>query len=107
MPGPLEGVRVLDFCHAAVGPWAVCLLAEMGADVIKIEPPTGDLQARLPPPYKNGITTTYIAINLNKKIINLDTRDRGDRQVVHKLLETSDVIVENHRPGYRDRRGLS
>ena len=106
MPGPLEGIRVLDFCHAAVGPWAACLLAEMGADVIKIEPPEGDRISRNPPPYKNGITTTYISMNLNKRIITLDPRDERDRQVIYKLLETTDVIMDNRRPGYMDRRGL-
>jgi len=106
MPSPLEGIRVLDFTHHGVGPWAACLLAEMGADVIKIEPPEGESMHRGPPPFKNGITTTFIAMNLNKRNITLDPRDERDRHVIYRLLETTDVIMDNRRPGYMDRRGL-
>jgi len=106
MPGPLDGIKVLDFTHWGVGPWGASLLAQMGADVLKIEPPEGDWIYRQPPPYKNGPTTTYIACNLNKRIAVLDPREERDRQVIYKLLETADVIVENRRPGYMERRGL-
>ena len=106
MTGALDGIKVLDFTHYGVGPWGASLLAQMGADVLKIEPPEGDHISRSPPPYKNGITTTYIACNLNKRICILDPRTERDRQVIYKLVETADVIVENRRPGYMERRGI-
>lgn len=106
MSGALAGVKVLDFTHWGVGPWSASLLAEMGADVIKIEPPGGDWISRQPPPYKNGITTTYFACNVNKRIISLDPADELGREVIMEMLKTTDVIVENRRPGFMARRGI-
>ena len=106
MPGALDGTKILDFTHWGVGPWGTALLAEMGADVIKIEPPGGDWISRQPPPYKNGITTTYFACNPNKRIISLDPQDELGREIILKMVETADVIVENRRPGFMLRRGI-
>ncbi len=106
MTGALEGTKILDFTHWGVGPWAAALLAEMGADVIKIEPPGGDWISRQPPPYKNGITTTYLACNPNKRIIDLDPQDEFGHEVIMKMVETADVIMENRRPGFMQRRGI-
>ena len=106
MTGALDGTKILDFTHWGVGPWAAALLAEMGADVIKIEPPGGDWISRQPPPYKIGVTTTYFACNPNKRIISLDPQDELGREVIRKMVETADVIVENRRPGFMQRRGI-
>ena len=106
MAGALEGTKVLDFCHYGVGPWAAGLLAQMGADVIKIEPPGGDHMTQSPPPYKLGITTTYLAMNVNKRLISLDPQDEFGREVIRKMVETADVIMENRRPGFMLRRGI-
>ena len=107
MSGPLSGLRVLDLSHYGVGPWACVLLGEMGADVVKVEPPDGDYMSRNPPPYKNGITTVYICSNLNKRIAQLDLQDELIRETMYELVRQSDILIENHRPGFLDRRGLS
>lgn len=106
MKGPLNGIRVLDIAHYGVGPWAASLLGMMGAEVIKIEPPEGDYLSRNPPPYKDGFSTSYMACNVSKKCIILDLRDERVRQAVFELVKTCDILVENHRPGFLERRGL-
>ena len=107
MSGPLSGLRVLDLSHYGVGPWACVLLGEMGADVVKVESPEGDYLSRNPPPYKNGITTVYLCSNLNKRIAQFDLNDEVVRETMYELVRQSDILVENHRPGFLDRRGLS
>ena len=106
MSGPLSGIRVLDLSHYGVGPWACVLLGEMGADVVKVEPLEGDYLSRQPPPHKNGITTVYICSNLNKRIAQFDMHDEVVRETMYELVRQSDILVENHRPGYLERRGL-
>ena len=106
MSGPLSGLRVLDLSHYGVGPWACVLLGELGADVVKVEPPDGDYLSRNPPPYKNGITTVYLCSNLNKRLAQFDLQDEVIRETMYELVRQSDILVENHRPGYLDRRGL-
>ena len=106
MSGPLSGLRVLYLSHYGVGPWACVLLGEMGADIVKVEPLDGDYLSRQPPPYKNGITTVYICSNLNKRIAQFDLHDETVRETMYELVRQSDIVVENHRPGYYDRRGM-
>ena len=106
MSGPLSGFRVFDATHYAVGPWACALLGQMGAEVIKVEPPGGDFLSRQPPPYKNGITAVYISMNLNKRCVTMDLRDEELQDVVTELVRSSDILIENHRPGFMERRGL-
>ncbi|MEX2446105.1 MAG: CoA transferase [Dehalococcoidia bacterium] len=106
-PGPLSGLRLLDITHYSVGPWACSLLGAMGADVIKVEPPHGDHQSRTPPPLKNGIAAVYIAMNMNKRCVAWDLHDEAVRDTVFELVRQSDILIENHRPGFLDRRGLS
>ena len=106
MSGPLSGLRLLDITHYSVGPFACVLLGEMGADVVKIESPEGDHQSRTPPPFKNGITTTYNAMNATKRCAIFDLRDEAVRETIFELVRQSDILVENHRPGFLDRRGL-
>jgi crotonobetainyl-CoA:carnitine CoA-transferase CaiB-like acyl-CoA transferase len=105
MPGILEGIRVFDLTIAAVGPWASKLLGEMGADVIKVEAPEGELSHVIPPPIK-GTAVLYISANFNKRHIVLDLKQEGDRATALKIIEKSDVFIQNMRPGAVERLGL-
>lgn len=105
MPGILEGIRVFDLTIAAVGPWASKLLGEMGADVIKVEAPEGELSHVIPPPIK-GTAVLYISANFNKRNIVLDLKQEGDRAIALKMIEQSDIFIQNMRPGAVERLGL-
>jgi len=105
MPGILDGIRVFDLTIAAVGPWASKLLGELGADVIKVEAPEGELSHVIPPPIK-GTAVLYISANFNKRHIVLDLKQEGDRAIALKILEKSDVFIQNMRPGAVERLGL-
>lgn len=105
MAGILDGIRVFDLTLAAVGPWASKLLGEMGADVIKVEAPEGELSHVIPPPIK-GTAVLYISANFNKRHIVLDLKQEGDRAIAFKLIEKSDVFIQNMRPGAVERLGL-
>ena len=105
MPGVLDGIRVFDLSIAAVGPWAAKLLGELGADVIKVEAPAGELAHAIPPPIK-GTAVLYISANFNKRNIVLDLKNEGDRAIALKLVEKSDVFIQNMRPGAVERLGL-
>ena len=89
MPGVLDGIRVFDLSIAAVGPWAAKLLGELGADVIKVESPAGELSHAIPPPIK-GTAVLYISANFNKRHIVLDLKNEGDRAIALKLVEKSE-----------------
>ena len=107
-PGlPLEGVVVLDCTQVMAGPFCTLLLADMGADVIKVEKPDGgDDMRRLGPPFIDGTSASYLAINRNKRGIVLDLRSEEGRKVFRRLAERADVFVENFRPGTLERLGL-
>jgi CoA:oxalate CoA-transferase len=105
MAGPLAGIRVLDVCQLAVGPWSTALLGQLGADVIKIEEPKGDPLRGLQP-YMNGVGTYYTAVNLNKHSIALNLKDPADFAIARELAARADVFVENFRPGVMERLGL-
>lgn len=105
MPGILDGIRVFDLTIAAVGPWASKLLGEMGADVIKVEAPEGELSHVIPPPIK-GTAVLYISANFNKRHIVLDLKQEGDRATALKIIEQSDIFIQNMRPGAVERLGL-
>jgi crotonobetainyl-CoA:carnitine CoA-transferase CaiB-like acyl-CoA transferase len=105
MPGILDGIRVFDLTIAAVGPWASKLLGEMGADVIKVEAPEGELSHVIPPPIK-GTAVLYISANFNKRHIVLDLKQEGDRATALKIIEKSDIFIQNMRPGAVERLGL-
>jgi len=102
MAGILDGIRVFDLTIAAVGPWASKLLGEMGADVIKVEAPEGELSHVIPPPIK-GTAVLYISANFNKRHIVLDLKQEGDRATALKIIEKSDVFIQNMRPGAVER----
>ncbi len=105
MDRPLAGIRILDLTHAAVGPWAAMLLGSLGADVIKIEHPEGDI-IRLVPPNQRGLGVVYSHCNLNKRGLILDLKKPEHLEVVYKLVEKADIFMENMRPGTVERLGL-
>ena len=107
MPAALEGIRVLDLTQIMAGPFCTMLLADLGAEVIKIENPRGgDDSRRMAPPYYNGESAAFIAMNRNKYGIAVDIRTPAGKQVLWRLIETADVLVENFRPGTMARLGF-
>lgn len=105
MAGPLAGVRVVDLTSMISGPIATMMLADQGADVIKVEPPNGDLVRHLGPS-RAGLTATFISSNRSKRSIALDLKTEAGLQVLTRLLATADVFVQNFRPGAIERMGL-
>lgn len=103
--GPLGEIRVLDVSAGGVGPWAGALLGQLGADVVKVEPPSGDF-IRNNAPMQRGLSTTYLAVNLNKRGMVLDLKQPEDRGRAHALAAGADVLIENYRPGVAERLGL-
>jgi crotonobetainyl-CoA:carnitine CoA-transferase CaiB-like acyl-CoA transferase len=101
----LQGVRVIEFCHVAAGPFCGLLLADMGADVIKVEGPDGD-SLRQWPPLRNGFSENFAAINRNKRSVVLDLKSGAGKRAARALISSADVVVENNRPGVMDRLGL-
>ncbi len=104
---PLKGVRVLDVSQVMAGPFACMLLGDMGADVIKIEPPQGD-QTRAAMGFKmrGPDSMGFLNMNRNKRSLSLDLKNERDREVFYRLVETADVLVENYRPGVVQRLGI-
>lgn len=102
---PLSGVRVVEFCSTASGPFSTMLLSDMGADVIKVEPPAGD-GLRQWPPLNEGYSENFAALNRNKRSVALDLKAPTDLELARKLILDADVVVENNRPGVMDRLGL-
>ena len=105
MSGALEGVKVLDIAQAAAGPLGAMLLAEMGADVIKVEPPWGDF-VRNRPPHKNGVDLMVSGFSRSKRSVVLDLKLERDREVIFELVKWADVFVENYKVGTADKLGL-
>ncbi|MFT3929220.1 MAG: CoA transferase [Spongiibacteraceae bacterium] len=104
--GPLQGIRVLDFTRVLAGPSCALALADLGAEVIKIEPPgTGD-ETRAFPPFREGESHYYIAINRGKKSIVIDLKSAEGVALVKDLAAKCDIVIENYRPGVMDRLGL-
>ena len=98
----MKNIRVVDLTSVLSGPFCTWLLSTLGAEVIKVESPKGDL-ARGTPPFEEGISLYFASLNRNKRSIVLDLKSEGGRRALHRLLETADVLVENMRPGVRDR----
>ena len=106
-PLPLAGMVVLDLSQILAGPVCGMMLADMGADVIKVEKPDGgDDNRRAGPPFIGGQGAGFMAANRNKRSLALNLRDESGRQVFERLLERADVLVENFRPGVMERLGI-
>ena len=104
--GPLSGVTVIDLSRILAGPYCTFLMAEMGARVIKVEPPKGGDDARAYGPFVNGKSTYFASVNRGKESIALDLKKDEDRAIFDKLLARADVVVENFRPGTMEKLGF-
>ena len=103
---PLAGLVVADLTRVLAGPYATQMLGDLGADVIKVESPTGDETRHWIPPEKDGVSTYYLGINRNKRSIVLDFRDATDVELARKLCRIADVVIHNHKPGSLAQFGL-
>ena len=105
--GALDGIRVVDLTRALAGPYCTLMLADHGADVVKIEiPGSGDETRDWAPPHINGISAYYLAINRNKRSVTCDLKHPDGKQVLERLVERADVVVENFSPGVLGRLGF-
>ena len=105
--GPVADVRVLDLSRVLAGPMCSMILADLGAEVIKIEDVDGGDHTRTVPPFANGESHYFLAMNRNKKSVALDARTAEGREIILSLAAKCDVVIENFRPGVMDRLGLS
>jgi len=104
---PLTGIRVLDLTQFLSGPYATQILADLGADVIKLEPPQGDPIRVVPPHFAGDDSVYFLSINRNKRCIAVDMKQLPGRELVKRLALSCDIVMENFRPGVVGRLGLS
>ncbi|MGB5483919.1 CaiB/BaiF CoA transferase family protein [Parasphingorhabdus sp.] len=102
---PLAGLKVLDFSRVVAGPYATRMLSDLGAEVLKVEPPEGDVTRKLGKIDK-GVSGYYLQLNIGKKNICVDLKAEGARDLIHKLASQADIVVENFRPGVMDKFGI-
>lgn len=107
MHGPLTGVKIVDLTTVVMGPFATQILADLGADVIKVESPEGDTVRHIGPSRSKGMGPMYLALNRNKRSIVLDLRQPDGLRALMRLIERADVLLFNLRPGSMGRLGLS
>lgn len=105
-PGPLSGLLVADFSRILAGPYASMLLADLGAEVIKVEGPGGDDTRAWMPPVREGEATYYLSVNRNKRSVALDLKDETDAALARELASRADIVLENFRTGGLARFGL-
>ncbi|MGX0976913.1 crotonobetainyl-CoA:carnitine CoA-transferase CaiB-like acyl-CoA transferase [Roseovarius sp. MBR-51] len=105
--GPLAGMKVIELAHIMAGPVCGLMLADMGADVIKVEKPDGDDSRRFVPPAIEGESAAYMMMNRNKRGVALNLKEPEAVEALHRLLEEADVVIENYRMGTMERLGLS
>ncbi|MCI0823007.1 MAG: CoA transferase [Chloroflexi bacterium] len=104
---PLDGITVVDFSQILAGPFCTMMLADMGADVIKVEKPNGgDDTRRYGPPFINGESAAFLTLNRNKRSMILDMKHEDGLRIATRMLEQADVMIHNFRPGVVDRMGL-
>src|ERR1700716_308853 len=103
--GALDGIRVLDVTQVMAGPFCSMMLAALGADVIKIEPPAGDSTRQMPGAVGTD-SPSFNAVNRGKRSVVLDLKSREGRQVLERLVPTTDILIENYRPGVMAALGL-
>lgn len=107
MSGPLSGIKILEMTSVVLGPWACQILADMGAEVIKVEPPKGDSNRTLGAYRNKGMAALYLTCNRNKRSIVLDVKQPAARAAVLKIAESCDVVIHNNRPQVMDKLGLA
>lgn len=106
MAGPLTSIRVLDFSTLLPGPYATMLLADMGADVLRVEAPDRMDLTRVMPPHDGGVSTAHGFLNRGKRSLGLDLKKEGSTDVIKELVKEYDVVIEQFRPGVMDRLGI-
>ncbi|AOB33630.1 carnitine dehydratase [Bordetella sp. H567] len=106
MVAPLSGITVVEICNVAAGPFCGMLLADMGADVVKIEHPEGGDTLRSWPPISQGYSENFASLNRNKRSVTLNLKDPADVELARDLIAGADVLLENNRPGVMERLGL-
>ncbi|HEY8487753.1 MAG TPA: CoA transferase, partial [Thermaerobacter sp.] len=105
--GPLQGIRVLDLSRVLSGPYCTMMLADFGADVIKVErPETGDDTRAWGPPFINGEAAYFLAVNRNKRSVVVDLKAPEGRDLIRRMARLCDVVVENFRPGTAAKLGI-
>jgi CoA:oxalate CoA-transferase len=104
-PGPLSGITIIDLSRILAGPYCTLLLAELGARVIKVEPPQHGDDARQYGPFKNGKSAYFVSVNRGKESIALDLKTPDGREIFERLLDKADALVENFRPGTMEKLG--
>src|SRR3972149_4178347 len=102
----LEGVKVIDFSRILAGPYCTMILADLGAEVVKIEEPTSGDEARGVGPFLKELSAYFASLNRGKKSVALNIKDPRGRDLAAALIARADVLVENFRPGTMDRLGL-
>ncbi|MFS8571175.1 MAG: CoA transferase, partial [Thermaerobacter sp.] len=106
-PGPLSGLKVLDLSRVLSGPYCSMMLADLGADVIKVERPgTGDDTRAWGPPFVGGEAAYFLSVNRNKRSITVDLKQEEGREIIYRLARQADVVLENFRPGTADKIGV-
>src|SRR6266404_3253835 len=104
--GPLAGFRILDLTQVVSGPFCSMLLGDLGADVVKVEPPEGDTTRRIGRPRKNGVTASFLNFHGNKRSVVIDLKKEQGRDLVKMLAVRVDAFIENNRPGVAERLGI-
>jgi crotonobetainyl-CoA:carnitine CoA-transferase CaiB-like acyl-CoA transferase len=105
--GPLAGIKVIELCHVMAGPACGVMLADMGADVIKVEKlPGGDETRRTVPPKIGDEAASFLMMNRNKRGIGVNLKTEDGKRVLRRLLKDADVVTENYRRGVMERMGL-
>src|ERR1700720_2941941 len=104
--GPLAGIRVIDLTRVLAGPFATQNLGDLGAEILKIEPPGGGDETRHFPPFIDGESHYFLGINRNKKSLVVDLQQEAGKEILRRLVARADILVENYRPGVMDRLGL-
>ncbi len=97
--GALDGLRIIDLTRVLGGPYCAQILADHGADVVKLEPPQGDEVRDWGPPFQDGLSAYFSGVNRNKRSLGLDLAQAEGREVLMTLLEGADVLMENFKPG--------
>ena len=106
MAKPLDGLKVIDFTRVLAGPFSTMLLADMGADVIKVESPKGGDDSRAFGPFKNGQSIYYLGLNRSKRSVTMNLKEERAKEMVKKMVKNADVLVENFKPGTMEKLGL-
>ena len=103
--GPLEGIKIIDLTSMVSGPMGAMILADQGAEVIKVEPTSGEQLRHMAAPY-NGVNAPFYSCNRGKKSLAIDLKCKEGKEILLKLVHESDVVMQNFRPGTMDRMGF-